>query len=137
MEQFKIIDKQDKILAFGCILESKNVILEWTSSIKNFSLYDNVEQVKEFVCNDQKDAKFVSLKKTSKEKLSEYFLQRNEDFSGVSGTGVVAKGVILPSGKCVHEWSNSYVQSLNMYPNIKAVEHIHGHEGRTIVKFVE
>lgn len=137
MEQFKIIDKNDEILAQGVVFESHAAILEWTSSVKTLSFYDNVEQVKEFVCGGEKGTKFVSVKKAIKERLREYYLQRNEDFSGVSGTGIVAQGIILPSGKCVHEWSNSYVQSMNIYPNIKAVEHIHGHEGRTIVKFVE
>jgi len=136
LEQFKIIDKHDNTLALGVILKSHITLLEWTSAIKTLSFYDSIEQVKEFVCNDNKDTKLVLLKPKSKDRLREYYLQRNEDFSGVSGTGIVAEGVIMPSGKCIHEWSQSYVISHNIYPNIQSVQHIHGHEGRTIVKFV-
>lgn len=136
MEQFKIIDKHDKVLARGVTLKSNITLLEWASSIKTLSFYDNIEQVKEFVCNESKDTKLIVLKSKCKERLREYYLQRNEDFSGVSGTGIVAEGVVMPSGKCIHEWSQSYVTSHNIYPNINAVQHIHGHEGRTIVKFV-
>lgn len=137
MRQFKIVDKNDKILALGITLNSNITILEWTSAVKTLCFYDNIEQVKEYVCGENKDLKFVAFTSKGKERLREYYLQRNEDFSGVSGTGVVAEGVIMPSGKCIHEWSNSYVVSHNIYPNIKAVQHIHGHEGRTIVKFVD
>jgi len=136
MEQFKIIDKHDKVLARGITLKSNVTLLEWSSAIKTLSFYDNIEQVKEFVCNESKDTKLIVLKPKCKERLREYYLQRNEDFSGVSGTGIVAQGVVMPSGKCIHEWSESYVTSHNIYPNINAVQHIHGHEGRTIVKFV-
>ncbi|AKQ08372.1 hypothetical protein PQE66_gp057 [Bacillus phage PBC2] len=137
MEQFKIVDKNDKVLARGVILKSNITLLEWASSIKTLSFYDNIEQVKEFVCNESKDTKLIMLKTKCKERLREYYLERNEDFSGVSGTGIVAEGVVMPSGKCVHEWSQSYVTSHNIYPNINAVQHIHGHEGRTIVKFYD
>jgi len=64
--------------------------------------------------------------------LREFYLQRKEDASGISGTGVVARGVILPSGKCVLEWMSFY-SSVNVYKNIEDVKHIHGHEGMTEV----
>jgi len=137
MKQFKIIDRDDKILAKGITLKSNITLLEWSSAIKTLSFYDNIEQVKEFVCNSAKSVRLVETKANSKERLREYYLQRNEDFSGVSGTGIVAEGVIMPSGKCIHEWSQSYVTSHNIYPNIQSVQHIHGHEGRTIVKFYD
>jgi len=136
LEQFKIIDKHDNVLAKGVTLKSNVTLLEWTSAIKTLSFYDNIEQVKEFVCNDNKDTKLIPVKSKCKERLREHYLQRNEDFSGVSGTGIVAEGVVMPSGKCIHEWSQSYVTSHNIYPNLQSVQHIHGHEGRTIVKFV-
>lgn len=136
MEQFKIIDEHDKVLAVGITLKSNITLLEWTSAIKTLSFYDNIEQVKEFVCNRDKGTRLVPLKLKGKDRLREYYLQRNEDFSGVSGTGIVAEGVVMPSGKCIHEWSQSYVVSHNIYPNVQSVQHIHGHEGRTIVKFV-
>jgi len=66
--------------------------------------------------------------------LKEFYLQRIKDESGVSGTGIVARGMILPSGKCVLEWLSFY-SSVNVYKNIEDVKHIHGHDGATEVVF--
>jgi hypothetical protein len=66
------------------------------------------------------------------EKIQEFYLNRLEDESGVSGTGVVARGVILPSGKCVLEWS-TFHSSVAIYANLGDVEIIHGHDGKTQV----
>lgn len=64
------------------------------------------------------------------DKILEFYLQRNEDESGISGTGVVARGVILPSGACVMEWL-TFHSSVALYKNIQDVESIHGHGGKT------
>ncbi|HBI00627.1 MAG TPA: hypothetical protein DDY18_03280 [Flavobacterium sp.] len=63
-------------------------------------------------------------------KISHFYLQRNVDESGVSGTGIVAVGVILPSGVCILEWQ-TFHSSIAHYKNIADVEAIHGHEGKT------
>lgn len=67
-----------------------------------------------------------------KEVFKEFYLNRIEDESGVSGTGVVARGVIFPSGKAVLEWQTFHT-SLCIYNNISDVESIHGHNGKTKV----
>lgn len=67
-----------------------------------------------------------------KEQFKEFYLQRNEDESGVSGTGIVARGQQFPSGKCVMEWATFHT-SLCIYNNISDVESIHGHGGKTLV----
>lgn len=66
------------------------------------------------------------------EPMVEFYLSREEDVSGTSGVGVVARGVILPSGKCVLEWT-SFHTSIAIYNNIQDVESIHGHGGKTKV----
>lgn len=66
------------------------------------------------------------------DQIKHFYLQRNEDVSGTSGTGIVARGVILPSGACVLEWL-TFHSSLAIYKNIEDVEKIHGHEGKTQV----
>ncbi len=63
-------------------------------------------------------------------KVRPFYFKRNEDKSGISGTGIVAVGVILPSGKCVIEWI-TFLSSVNMYQNFDHVKKIHGHEGST------
>ena len=64
--------------------------------------------------------------------IKEFYLQRVEDESGISGTGVVARGVILPSGSVCLEWS-TFHSSICIYKNISDVEAIHGHNGKTLV----
>jgi hypothetical protein len=63
-----------------------------------------------------------------------FYLQRNEDASGVSGTGRVAEGVQFSDGTCVMRWL-TYVSSIGHYANMDDLVFIHGHEGRTIVVF--
>lgn len=66
----------------------------------------------------------------SNDKFEEFYLFREEDESGVSGTGVVARGTVFPSGKCVLEWC-TFHSSICIYDNIGSVEAIHGHHGKT------
>ena len=64
--------------------------------------------------------------------IKPFYLQREVDASGVSGTGIVAVGVIMPSGTCILEWC-TFHSSIAHYKNIADVEAIHGHEGATKV----
>lgn len=64
--------------------------------------------------------------------IKEFYLQRVEDETGISGTGVVARGVILPSGICVMEWC-TFHSSITHYKNFADIETLHGHHGKTLV----
>jgi hypothetical protein len=55
---------------------------------------------------------------------------RHEDETGVSGTGVVAEWIEYSDGEVAVHWL-SHTPSTNLYRNIKQVEAIHGHGGRT------
>lgn len=61
-------------------------------------------------------------------------LNRLKDETGISGTGIVAVGVVLPSGKCILEWRTA-LSSIAVYDSIEDVEAIHGHSGRTLVEW--
>lgn len=61
-----------------------------------------------------------------------FVLNRIEDESGVSGTGVVAVGFIFPNGQCVLSWLTDKT-SIAIYPDIETVKAIHGHNGKTQV----
>lgn len=65
-------------------------------------------------------------------KITPFYLERKVDASGVSGTGIVAVGVIMPSGTCILEWT-SFHSSIAHYKNLADVEAIHGHEGSTSI----
>lgn len=61
-----------------------------------------------------------------------FMLIRQEDETGVSGTGVVAVGVEFEHGICVLTW-NTPPHSVAIYPSMADIINIHGHNGKTIV----
>lgn len=72
-------------------------------------------------------------------KLRRFYLNRVRDESGVSGTGVVAVGVVMPSGHAVMEWTSTRtgIPGFEFHTTIENVEAIHGHGGATEVKFYD
>lgn len=71
----------------------------------------------------------------TKTKMRPFILVREEDESGVSGTGIVAEGVEFSNGKCALGWRTA-VRSVAIYDNIKELEAIHGHDGKTTIKWL-
>lgn len=65
-------------------------------------------------------------------KILPFYLQRDVDDTGISGTGIVAVGVVMPSGICILEWC-TFHSSVGFYKNVADVEAIHGHGGKTKV----
>lgn len=59
-----------------------------------------------------------------------FHLNRRVDDTGVSGTGKIAEGVEFTSGQVAMTWLTPYA-STALYPNIRHVEVIHGHDGKT------
>jgi hypothetical protein len=70
---------------------------------------------------------------TKGERLMRIFeLRRDVDETGISGTGTVARGIILPDGKCVLYWLTEHT-SITIYDSVDEVVAIHGHAGKTRV----
>lgn len=61
-------------------------------------------------------------------------LIRHEDVTGISGTGVVAWGCQFPDGCAVLRWATQH-SSTAVYNSIGDIEAIHGHEGRTEIRW--
>lgn len=57
-------------------------------------------------------------------------LHRDEDESGISGTGIVAQGVCFDDGTCALRWLTE-TASTGFYDNAESLLRIHGHGGRT------
>jgi hypothetical protein len=68
--------------------------------------------------------------------LKRFRLVRAEDVSGTSGTGVVAEGVEFSNGQVTMHWL-SQLESIEVCANIRVVEAIHGHEGRTKIEWLD
>lgn len=71
-----------------------------------------------------------------KTNMRRFILHRDEDASGVSGVGVVAEGVEFSSGWVALTWLSA-LSCVAFYQNVKEVEAIHGHEGRTTIKWID
>lgn len=65
-----------------------------------------------------------------------FFLLREEDETGVSGTGLVAWGCQFPDGVVVLRW-NTIHTSTGIYASVQDVEAIHGHDGATKVVWLD
>jgi len=59
-----------------------------------------------------------------------FVLLRIEDATGVSGTGIIAEGVIFKKGKVVMSWLTNH-SSIAIYDSLKELINIHGHHGKT------
>ena len=68
--------------------------------------------------------------------MKRFFLQRDVDISGVSGIGNVAEGIQFDSDWCAMVWLTP-TPAMSWYPNIKAIEDIHGHHGCTKIVWVD
>lgn len=65
-----------------------------------------------------------------------FVLQRHEDPSGVSGTGVVAHGAEFDDGSVALHWPGA-TPTTSVWSDIRHVEQVHGHGGSTAVEYLE
>lgn len=68
--------------------------------------------------------------------MRRFYLQRNQDISGVSGTGNIAEGCAFDTGWCALVWLSDKA-AMSYYPSIETIIQIHGHEGATQVVWVD
>jgi len=66
-----------------------------------------------------------------------FYLVRDEDETGVSGTGTVAEGTEFSDGFCVMRWIVQPAQSLGVFTTLHDLKTIHGHSGKTRVVFID
>lgn len=62
--------------------------------------------------------------------IKPFVLERLEDETGVSGTGIVAEGVLFSTGKIALTWLTRF-RSTTIYDSMEDVMQIHGHGGKT------
>ncbi len=61
-----------------------------------------------------------------------FVLNRKEDETGISGTGIIAEGVQFTNGKCALNWLSEYT-STALYDDVETLMKIHGHDGKTVI----
>lgn len=78
----------------------------------------------------------MSIPTSHKSSMRRFVLQRDTDVTGTSGIGVVAEGVEFSNGAVVIHWI-SQLESTNVYANAKVLETLHGHNGNTIIVWLD
>lgn len=65
-----------------------------------------------------------------------FWLQRNHDVSGVSGTGIVAHGALWPDGTASVRWVGARPSTV-FWGSMGDAEAVHGHGGHTRIVFAD
>lgn len=68
--------------------------------------------------------------------MRRFVLMRHEDETGVSGTGVVAEGVEWTDGTVSMRWMGARCSTV-YWDNVADAIAIHGHNGKTELKYVD
>jgi hypothetical protein len=67
-----------------------------------------------------------------------FILERDEDPSGIAGTGRIAEGVLFTNGVVALRWTSEWPTSVVFYDRgIEAVEAVHGHGGSTRIVWLD
>jgi hypothetical protein len=71
--------------------------------------------------------------------MRRFELHRDEDVSGVSGTGIVAEGVAFSDGGPVAlRWTSEWPTSVVFHDRgVESLEAVHGHNGRTRIVWID
>jgi hypothetical protein len=65
-----------------------------------------------------------------------FVLNRTQDATGTSGTGIIADGVEFPSGKCVIHFRPA-PGSIIIFDSVADMESVHGHNGQTQIVWID
>jgi len=67
-----------------------------------------------------------------------FHLRRVKDVTGFSGLGKVAEGVQFPDGTCVLRWCTTDLpRSTVMWDNVSEAVQVHGHDGCTVLEWLD
>jgi hypothetical protein len=69
--------------------------------------------------------------------MRRFYLARNEDPSGISGTGIVAEGIEWRGGTADLHWVTEHETFVHWPGGVAAILAVHGHGGSTIVRFLD
>jgi hypothetical protein len=68
--------------------------------------------------------------------MRRFVLNRLEDETKISGTGIVAEGIQFSNGRCSMCWVTQWC-SIAIYDSIEELQAIHGHNGKTLIQWLD
>ncbi len=68
--------------------------------------------------------------------MRRFMLNRHEDETGISGTGEICESVEFSDGSVALRWISD-LSSHVIYKRIEDVIAIHGHDGKTVLKWLD
>lgn len=70
--------------------------------------------------------------------MRRFRLIRDEDVTGMSGTGYVAEGVEFEDGVVAMRWRSRFPTSVVFHDRgVESAETLHGHNGRTHIEWID
>ena len=69
--------------------------------------------------------------------MRRFVLVRNEDITGRSGVGIIGEGVAWTGGPAFLHWMTEYESFVQWPGGVDAILAVHGHEGATIVRWLD
>jgi hypothetical protein len=70
--------------------------------------------------------------------VKRFKLIRDEDPTGISGTGFIAEGIVFDDGQAVVRWRTKWPTSVVFHDRgIESVVALHGHDGATRIEWVD
>lgn len=81
-------------------------------------------------------AKVMDLFYRTRAHLRRFVLQRNRDETGVTGTGIVAEGIVFNDGKVVLRWLGAK-SSIVVWDDLETAMQVHGHGGATRLRWID
>ena len=64
-----------------------------------------------------------------------FHLVRQTDSTGISGTGIVAEGVVYGDGTVIMRWRGPHT-SIAIWPSVQQMLNVHGHYGDTRIEYL-
>lgn len=118
---------QKKRIAEGVVLPTGAFAMRWIDNDHSHGTYPTLDRYRQI--QSQMSGRVIVPGDASAERT--FYLQRNEDWNGISGTGVVAVGFEF-EGMAVLQWRGKEGSTF-WYESVAVIERVHGHEGRTLV----
>lgn len=129
LDYFQVF-QHDQSIAEGVILPSGQFALSWHGLSHSHGVFPRFEIFERMQAQRSgRSLKQMVPSLTANDCSRTFYLQRNEDWSGISGTGLVAVGFEFERLTVLH-WLDQHGSTF-WYESVAMVERVHGHEGRT------